>query len=256
MTKNHQQLKNFNLLPFQLFDTLRRQKNYVETLKKITVIDGDCSHENLGMSDETRKLLCEKLTLIYHFAATTRFDETLKSAINLNLRGTFEMIRLAVECLNIKLFCHISTAYCHLHESNLLEKSYPPSVNPHGLMSSVDRLTESEAELIKNKYLNEKFIPNTYVLTKSLAESVVVEAFETHKLPVMIIRPSIVTPTLSDPQPGWVNDYNGLGGLLIAIGKGVLRSMYCNEDYHGDFIPVDVAIHGLMICTWNYLGLE
>jgi alcohol-forming fatty acyl-CoA reductase len=224
----------------------------VETLRKITVIDGDCSEVNLGMSDETRARLCEKLTMIFHFAATTRFDEKLKTA---NLRGTLEMLKLARECKSIKLFCHISTAYCHLDVSNLIEKSYPPSVNPHELMSIVDRLTENEAELIKSKYLNE-FIPNTYVLTKSLAEAIVVEALEIHKLPVMIVRPSIITPTLSDPQAGWVNDYNGLGGLLIAIGKGVLRSVYCNEEYHGDFIPVDIAIHGIMMCTWNYLSLR
>lgn len=226
----------------------------MELLRKITVVDGDCSVEDLGMNDEVRKMLCEKLTMIFHFAATTRFDEKLKTAINLNLRGILEMIKFARECRNINLFCHISTAYCHLKESNLFEIPYPSAVNPHELMSTVDRLTESEAELIKNKYMN-KFIPNTYVLTKSLAEAIVVEALETHKLPVMIIRPSIITPTLYDPQPGWVNDYNGLGGLLIAIGKGVLRSFYCNDKYHGDFIPVDIAIHGIMMCTWNYLSL-
>ncbi|CAG9801690.1 unnamed protein product [Chironomus riparius] len=237
-----------------LFNTLRQSRNYVEHIKKIKIVDGDCSMEELGMHAEIRKELSEKLTMIFHFAATTRFDEKLKSAINLNLRGTLEMIKLTRECKNINLFCHISTAYCHLHESNLLEISYPSNVNPHELMSIVDRLTESEAELIKNEYLN-KFIPNTYVLTKSLAEAIVVEALETHKLPVMIVRPSIITPTLSDPQPGWVNDYNGLGGLLIGIGTGVLRSIHCNDKYHGDFIPVDVAIHGIMMCTWNYLAL-
>lgn len=243
------------ILSLQLFDSLRQCKNYVEIIRKITVIDGDCSMENLGMSEETRRKLHDKLTMIFHFAATTRFDEKLKTAINLNLRGTMEMLKFARECKNINLFCHVSTAYCHLHESNLLEKFYPSSVDSHELMSIVDRLTESEAELIKDKYLNE-FIPNTYVLTKSLAEAIVVEAFETHKLPVIIVRPSIITPTYSDPQPGWVNDYNGLGGLLIAIGKGVLRSIYCNERYHGDFIPVDIAIHGVMMCTWNYLSLK
>lgn len=45
-----------------------------------------------------------------------RFDESLKTAVLLNTRGTKQMIELAKEMKNLLLFVHISTAYCHLEE--------------------------------------------------------------------------------------------------------------------------------------------
>lgn len=194
--------------------------------------------------------MTQNVTLIYHFAATTRFDEPLKSAVDLNVRGTSELLKIASECINLQLFCHISTAYCHLDQQHLYEISYPPPFDPHEVLKIVSHLDDEKTET--KKFLSST-IPNTYVLTKALAESLVDEARK-NKLPVMILRPSIITPTLSEPIAGWMNSYNGLGGLLIAVGKGVLRDIHCNQKFHGDFIPVDVSIHVLMMCTWNYLS--
>lgn len=50
------------------------------------------------MSLEDRKLISDNVTLIYHMAATIRFDEMLKRAVELNTRGTLAMIKLALEC--------------------------------------------------------------------------------------------------------------------------------------------------------------
>lgn len=207
---------------------------------------------NLGLSDKDRKLICDNVTLIYHFAATTRFNEKLKSAMDLNVRGTSELLTIARDCKHLQLFCHISTAYCHLDQKYLLEKPYLPPFDPYALMKLV---SEPHDEKVTSTFLSPS-IPNTYVLTKALAEALVVEARNKFQLPVMIVRPSIITPTLYEPCSGWVNDYNSLGGLLIAIGKGALRSIYCNENLHGDFLPVDVATNGLMVCTWNFLTLR
>lgn len=75
---------------------------------KIIVIAGDCSLIGLGISDEDRKLIAENVTLIYHCAATIRFDEKLKRAVELNTRGTQEMIKLALECKKLDVrFCAI-----------------------------------------------------------------------------------------------------------------------------------------------------
>jgi thioester reductase-like protein len=72
-------------------------------ISKIQIIPGDCSLERLGISDEDRKLVTDKVDLIYHCAASIRFDEKLKKAINLNTRGTLEMINLSLECKNLKV---------------------------------------------------------------------------------------------------------------------------------------------------------
>jgi fatty acyl-CoA reductase len=67
-------------------------------LSKIKIIPGDCSLVGLGISDEDRKLIADNVSLIYHCAATIRFDEKLKRAVELNTRGTLEMLNLALEC--------------------------------------------------------------------------------------------------------------------------------------------------------------
>lgn len=42
------------------------------------MISGDCSLQDLGISESDRKLLAENVSIVYHCAATVRFDETLK----------------------------------------------------------------------------------------------------------------------------------------------------------------------------------
>jgi fatty acyl-CoA reductase len=45
-------------------------------------------------------------------------------------------------------------------------------------------------------------------------------------------------------------------GMMIGAGKGVIRTIYCDQKSYGDFLPVDVAINGLMVCTWNYIAFR
>lgn len=50
---------------------------------------------DLGISSEDRQLLVNDVSIVYHCAATVRFDETLKKAVLLNTRGTKLMLELA-----------------------------------------------------------------------------------------------------------------------------------------------------------------
>lgn len=94
-------------------------------------------------------------------------------------------------------------------------------------------------------------IPNTYAYTKSLAEALVVETFDS--LPSVILRPSIVIPIWKTPLPGWTDNINGPTGLLIGAGKGVIRTMYCNSSGYGDYLPVDIAVNAMLCVTWQFL---
>lgn len=83
---------------FQLFDLLKKRMDFKAIISKIRVIEGDVAKENLGISNEDRRLIVENVNFIYHCAATIRFDEPLKTAVELNTRGTKLMVELALQC--------------------------------------------------------------------------------------------------------------------------------------------------------------
>jgi fatty acyl-CoA reductase len=49
-----------------------------EYKQKIIGIEGDMLDPGLGISDENKELLAEKVHIVFHSAATVRFDEPLK----------------------------------------------------------------------------------------------------------------------------------------------------------------------------------
>ncbi|CAH2988364.1 unnamed protein product [Chilo suppressalis] len=234
----------------ELFDMLRNMRGSIEPLlQKVTIISGDVSAPDLAMSEEDRQKIIEEVDVIIHAAATIRFDEELKKAVLLNVRGTKLVLELAKQCKKLQLFMHISTAYCHLHEKLLEEKPYPPPADPHQIIQAVEWMDDETIATLTPKLLNK--LPNSYAFTKALGEGLVVEYMQ--HIPAVILRPSIVIPIWQEPLPGWTDNINGPTGLLIGAGKGVIRTMYCKSNSYADYLPVDVFINGIMILAWNYL---
>lgn len=64
----------------------------------------------------------------------------------------------------------------------------------------------------------------------------------------------IVIPIWKEPLPGWTDNINGPTGLLIGAGKGVIRTMYCDNKGYADYLPVDITVNGIILVTWNYIG--
>lgn len=48
-------------------------------------------------------------------------------------------------------------------------------------------------------------------------------------------------------MPGWVDNCQGMGGLLLAVGTGALRNLPADANAIMDIIPVDVATN-MLIC--------
>lgn len=91
--------------------------------------------------------------------------------------------------------------------------------------------------------------PNTYTFTKRLAEQIVNDY--SHVIPAIIFRPSIVISTMTEPMPGWVDNFNGPVGIMIGGGKGVLKVVLSDPGLSADFIPVDVAIKAMITASWK-----
>ena len=74
-------------------------------LRKVVGIPGDVAEQNLGLSEENRKFLAERVRIVFHAAATIRFDEPLKRAVLLNTRGTKLMLEFAKEMKKLEVSC-------------------------------------------------------------------------------------------------------------------------------------------------------
>lgn len=76
----------------QVFDNLRQ--NSPELINKLVPIAGDMSLPSLGVSASDTKILSDSVSIVFHSAATVKFDEALKSAVEMNLKGTMRLIEL------------------------------------------------------------------------------------------------------------------------------------------------------------------
>lgn len=100
-----------------------------------------------------------------------------------------------------------------------------------------------------------KGYPNTYALSKILAEDIVYSYRD--KFPVVITRPSIVISAWQEPFPGYVESKkNGLAGILLSRGRGVLRTIYSDPKKILEFIPVDLANNAILALTCKRTLME
>lgn len=69
---------------------------------KIVSVAGDCSLPGLGMSVADKELLVQQISIIFHVAATVKFDEKMKLAVAINISGTKEVLELSRRMINLK----------------------------------------------------------------------------------------------------------------------------------------------------------
>ncbi len=86
--------------------------------------------------------------------------------------------------------------------------------------------------------------PNTYTLTKSLAESLICKLGA--GLPVALVRPAIVETSVAKPFVGWNEGINTSASLSYLLGT-YFRQLPTNERKRLDIIPVDSVCQGMTL---------
>ena len=86
--------------------------------------------------------------------------------------------------------------------------------------------------------------PNTYTLTKSLAESLIVKYGA--GLPIAVVRPAIVETSVAKPFFGWNEGINTSASLSYLLGT-YFRQLPSNESKRLDIIPVDSVCAGMTL---------
>jgi long-chain acyl-CoA synthetase len=86
--------------------------------------------------------------------------------------------------------------------------------------------------------------PNTYTLSKSLAESLIIK--HGAGLPVSVVRPAIVETSVAKPFVGWNEGINTSASLSYLLGT-YFRQLPSKESKRLDIIPVDAVCAGMTL---------
>ena len=93
-------------------------------MSKIFPVQGDMGLPELGLQPEDRDMLIQRVNIVFHSAATVRFNESLKIAVNLNTLGTDRMLDLCRRMINLTSVIHVSTAYSNADRQEIEESIY------------------------------------------------------------------------------------------------------------------------------------
>ncbi|KAI8433178.1 hypothetical protein MSG28_015270 [Choristoneura fumiferana] len=213
-TAPQQRLKE--LKESQVFDVVRQR--CPQQLDKLVALEGDVAVEGLGLPPGAAQQL-QDISVVFHSAATLKFDEELRKAVDQNVRSVMRLMELCDTLPDMQAFVHVSTAYSNAELSTVAERVYPaPAPLPAVLALTSHALAESAVERHGNT-----------------------------GYPIAIFRPTIA---LRHPFPGWIENLNGPTGVVVAIGKGLLHVFRC-AGTKADFLPVDIAADTLIAVAWE-----
>lgn len=102
--------------------------------------------------------------------------------------------------------------------------------------------------------------PNTYTLTKNLAE----QAFKRKRradLRITISRPAIVSATQKYPFPGWADSIAAGGAVIFSLGMGITNRDLIYDNVVSAVIPCDYVVNTIFVAAavsaaWPQPGFE
>ena len=204
---------------------------------------------------ETELLSISKVKLyveiVINLAASVSFNSELKEALNNNVDSVIEILKF-INNNNIPKFIHVSTAYVSCINKNdtftgsLISNKITEKYVNCKAMGNINTLYEN----IKNdkisfeEIIQKKWFPNTYCLTKCLAEKMIEKEIKHNKkINITIIRPSIITNAIETPYLGWFKGYNAAIGFHSLIQHDYVKYIICNRNTKLDYVPVDYVCH-------------
>lgn len=238
--------------------------------EKVTVVPGDITCEDLAIKElNLKEELWTNIDVIVNLAATTNFDERYDVSLYLNTFGAKYVLDFAKKCTKLKVLVQVSTAYVSGETAGLVKESpyfMGDSLNGRpGLNIEVEkRLIQDKLEELQAEGATQETIkftmrdlglerskhwgwPNVYVFTKALGEMMLLH--EKGDIPLVIIRPTIVTSTFKEPIPGWVEGIRTIDSLAVAYGKGRLPCFLGDPDSIADVIPADMVANAIIVAA-------
>ncbi|XP_063912618.1 fatty acyl-CoA reductase wat-like [Zophobas morio] len=220
--------------------------NRKDFISKVSFIGGDCKKPDLGLKPEDVDILKNETTCVFHIAANVNFQQTIKES-SYNVKATKEMITLAGKMEKLKIFVYVSTAYSNCLNNHIRDEIYQPPIKAQAFLDLVDSCNEDDLENTLLAYLNKW--PNNYVVSKCLSEDLIKSL--AIGIPTAIIRPAIVTNTIKEPIPGYIDNYHGFIGLVVGGYMGVIQTLYVKKEVQMNLVPADVVCNCILAAAWH-----
>jgi fatty acyl-CoA reductase len=214
----------------------RLPKTWVHSVQ---VVEGDLSEPNCGIDLGAYEKICTKVTHIIHCAGSVSFELPIAEAIAANINATLNVYDLARDCPRLTRIVSTSTAYVTPHSVNPMYETLVPLPYPASEILEDIRLGKIGEELLRVTGH-----PNTYTLTKCIAEHLVMERKD--NIPLTIVRPSIISASKQFPFPGWIDSHAAFAAFIAAIGAGILHVVDANPKVLLDVVPVDTVANILV----------
>lgn len=199
----------------------------------VSVVDGDLALPDLGLADATRVLA--DVTHVVHSAASIAFNLPAVDAARANIEATLTLLALSRNAPSLRRFVYVSTAYVTPHPGDDVPIPEALVALPSSASALYEDITTGRVD--DRTLLARTGHPNTYTLTKCVAEHLVAE--RRGSLPVSIVRPSIISAAARHPFPGWIDSTAGFGAFAVLVGLGHLRAIVGNPEARIDVVPVD-----------------
>ncbi|GFP79850.1 fatty acyl-coa reductase 2 [Phtheirospermum japonicum] len=253
-----ERLKN-EIINAELFKHLKQThgKSYQAfMLSKLVPVVGNVCETNLGLDEDAAGFMAKEVDVIINSAANTTFDERYDTALDINTGGPTRFMSFAKQCLKLKLFLQISTAYVNgQRQGRIMEKPFSigESLAVEDeikiVLESKQGLEDNSALLQKMKELGlqraKKFgWQDTYVFTKAMGEMMIDKL--RGDLPVVVIRPSVIESTYKEPFPGWMEGNRMMDPIILQYGKGQLTGFLVDPDGVLDVFPADMVVNATL----------
>ncbi|XP_014387836.1 PREDICTED: fatty acyl-CoA reductase 2 [Myotis brandtii] len=209
------------ILNSKLFEKVKEVCPNVQ--EKIRAVYADLNQNDLAISNGDMQELLSCTNIVFHCAATVRFDDHLRHAVQLNVTATQKLLLMASQMPKLEAFIHISTAFSNCNLKHIDEVIYPCPVEPKKIIDSMEWLDDAIIDEITPKLIGDR--PNTYTYTKALGEMVVHQ--EGGNLNIAIVRPSIVGATWQEPFP--VSPFTPSQDSLLCLQASVLLAQSLSD---------------------------
>jgi len=211
-------------------------------------IAGDMLLGGLGISEEDATFLRADLTHVIHCAASVRFDLPIAEAASINISGALRILEFTKECSGVERLVDVSTAYVTPHPGNGTLKVDEKLVDlPFDAEKIYETILAGVAE--EKDLLAKTGHPNTYTLTKCLAELIL--AKRRGSVPLTLLRPSIVSACREYPFPGWIDSHAAYAAFISLLGAGHLKVVRTDPNTVIDVVPCDDVADRIISCAFD-----